>query len=100
MALDMAALRSWIGRSETRVDVAAAVPPRALAATLDRDDPPQQPGEAIPPCWHWLYFLPLTRQSQIGADGHPQRGPGRDQNRCHDHLHHPNLRPGRSGRPA
>ncbi|HOM13049.1 MAG TPA: MaoC family dehydratase N-terminal domain-containing protein [Rubrivivax sp.] len=74
MALDMAALRSWIGRSETRVDVAAAVPPRALAATLDRDDPPQQPGEAIPPCWHWLYFLPLTRQSQIGADGHPQRG--------------------------
>ena len=74
MALDMAALRSWIGRSETQVDVAAAVPPRALAATLDRDDPPSQPGAALPPCWHWLYFLPLARQSQIGADGHPQRG--------------------------
>jgi 3-methylfumaryl-CoA hydratase len=24
--------------------------------------------------WHWLYFLPLARQSSIGVDGHPQRG--------------------------
>ena len=74
MALDMDRLRSWIGRSETLTDVATAVPPQALAATLDRDDAPQQPGDALPPCWHWLYFLPLAPQAQIGADGHPRRG--------------------------
>ena len=31
-------------------------------------------GTLLPPLWHWLYFLPLHRQSEIGADGHAQRG--------------------------
>ena len=74
MALDMDRLRSWIGRSETMTDVAGAVPPQALSATLDRDDAPWQPGDALPPCWHWLYFLTLAPHSQIGADGYPKRG--------------------------
>ena len=47
---------------------------QALAATLDRDDAEPQAGDAVPPCWHWLYFLPLHRQSEIGPDGHPKRG--------------------------
>ena len=46
----------------------------ALAATLDRDDPGPGPGDALPPLWHWLYFLPLARRSQLGPDGHPRRG--------------------------
>jgi 3-methylfumaryl-CoA hydratase len=29
---------------------------------------------ALPQLWHWLYFLPLHRQSEIGTDGHPRRG--------------------------
>ena len=33
-----------------------------------------QPGNAVPPCWHWLYFLSLPRQSEIGPDGHARRG--------------------------
>ena len=74
MALDLDLLRSWIGRSELQHDLATAVPPQALAATLDRDDAPRGLGDALPPCWHWLYFLPLARQSGIGADGHPRRG--------------------------
>ncbi|HRH88141.1 MAG TPA: MaoC family dehydratase N-terminal domain-containing protein [Rubrivivax sp.] len=74
MSLDIEHLRSWIGRSETLSDRVTPAPLRALTATLDRDDAPQQPGEAIPPCWHWLYFLPMARQSEIGADGHPKRG--------------------------
>ena len=32
------------------------------------------PGTPLPPLWHWLYFLPLHRQSEIGPDGHAQRG--------------------------
>ncbi|WP_284617173.1 FAS1-like dehydratase domain-containing protein [Aquabacterium humicola] len=73
MSLDIDHLRSWIGRTDVSDDVVTPVPVRALSATLDRDDAPG-PGEAIPPCWHWLYFLPLHRQSSIGPDGHPQRG--------------------------
>ena len=74
MTIDIDHLRRWIGRTEVLADVATAVPPRALSATLDRDDAPAHPGDALPPCWHWLYFLPLARQSEIGADGHPKRG--------------------------
>ena len=73
MTLDLEHLRSWIGRSTVVEDSATTVPLQALTATLDRDDPPA-PGQPIPPLWHWLYFLPLHRQSEIGADGHPTRG--------------------------
>jgi len=74
MAFDIEHLRTWIGRTTVAEDQVTAVPLRALAATLDRDDAPAAPGDAIPACWHWLYFLPLHRQSLIGSDGHPQRG--------------------------
>ena len=67
-------LHEWIGKSETVADVATATPYAALSATLDRspDRPPD--GTALPPLWHWLYFLPLHRQSEIGPDGHARRG--------------------------
>ncbi|MEJ8848713.1 FAS1-like dehydratase domain-containing protein [Variovorax rhizosphaerae] len=74
MTLDIEHLRNWIGRTESRNDIAAATPVQGLSATLDRDDATPQPGDPVPPCWHWLYFLPMARQSEIGADGHPQRG--------------------------
>ncbi len=74
MPLDLEHLRGWIGRTETTNDEVGATPLRALAATLDRDDAAPQAGDAVPPLWHWLYFLPLHRQSEIGPDGHPQRG--------------------------
>ncbi len=74
MELDIERLKQWIGKTESRTDFAAATPVQALAATLDRDDAPAQTGDPIAPCWHWLYFLPLHRQSEIGPDGHPQRG--------------------------
>ena len=67
-------LEEWIGRTESRSDVITPVPVGALAATLDRDDPPPQPGDALPPLWHWLYFLPAPRQSELGPDGHAKRG--------------------------
>jgi 3-methylfumaryl-CoA hydratase len=28
----------------------------------------------LPPLWHWLYFLPLHRRSDIGPDGHAKLG--------------------------
>ncbi len=67
-------LKSWIGRSETRHDLVGATPAIALNATLDHPDASFAPGTALPPLWHWLYFLPLHRQSEIGPDGHAKRG--------------------------
>lgn len=74
MSIDINHLRTWIDRTVVADDVVTPVPLQALTATLDRDDAPIEPGAAIPPCWHWLYFLPLARQSEMGADGHPSRG--------------------------
>jgi 3-methylfumaryl-CoA hydratase len=72
--LDIASLQTWIGRTETRSDQVTAAPMAALAATLDRDDPQPKPGDPLPPLWHWLYFLPIHRQSELGADGHARLG--------------------------
>ena len=73
-SIEIDRLKDWIGRSETVEDVVTPVPVAALSATLHRDDPRPRPGDPLPPLWHWLYFLPLHRQSEIGADGHAKRG--------------------------
>lgn len=73
MGLDIEHLKTWINRTESTHDVASVVPLKALSATLDRDDAIDL-GSEISPCWHWLYFLPLHKQSEIGADGHAKRG--------------------------
>ncbi|WP_022981572.1 MaoC family dehydratase N-terminal domain-containing protein [Ideonella sp. B508-1] len=71
-ALDIDALRAWIGRRETRTELLTEAPLCALDATLDREAPV---GAApVPPLHHWLFFLPVVRLSQVGADGHPARG--------------------------
>jgi 3-methylfumaryl-CoA hydratase len=67
-------LREWIGRSETLHDQLSPTPLIALTATLDRDAESFAPGTPLPPLWHWLYFLPMHRQSEIGPDGHAKRG--------------------------
>jgi 3-methylfumaryl-CoA hydratase len=72
--LDVGHLRSWIGRSETFHDRVTRFPYAALSATLDRDDPSPAASDELPPLWHWLYFLPIARQSVLGPDGHPARG--------------------------
>src|SRR5688500_4341097 len=67
-------LKQWIGRSETLHDVATPTPFAALSATLDRGAERPPDGTELPPLWHWLYFLPLHRQGEIGPDGHAKRG--------------------------
>lgn len=72
--IDIEHLRTWIGREESVTDVATLAPVAALSSTLDRDDRPPQAGDDLPPLWHWLYFLPKHRQSELGPDGHARRG--------------------------
>jgi 3-methylfumaryl-CoA hydratase len=73
-AIEAGDLAHWIGKTEVAEDVVTATPYAALSATLDRE--PQRPAEGtpLPPLWHWLYFLPLYRQSDVGPDGHAKRG--------------------------
>ncbi|MFG5409779.1 MaoC family dehydratase N-terminal domain-containing protein [Piscinibacter sakaiensis] len=47
---DLARLRDWIGRTETRGDEVGA------------------------PLWHWMFFNPAEPQHRLGPDGHPLRG--------------------------
>lgn len=74
MSIDEQHLKQWIGRQERQCDRLSAAPLNALAATLDRADVAYAAGAAVPLLWHWLYFLPAARQSEISGDGHPRRG--------------------------
>jgi 3-methylfumaryl-CoA hydratase len=67
-------LADWIGRTESQSDTVTPTPFAALSATLDWPVERPAAGTELPPLWHWLYFLPLHRQSEIGDDGHPRRG--------------------------
>jgi len=66
-------LKDWIGQKEHGVDYVTPPHVERLAATLDMDGCPRE-GEAIPLGWHSTLFPRIVRQSQIGPDGHPQRG--------------------------
>jgi 3-methylfumaryl-CoA hydratase len=70
----LAGLKDWVGRTETRSDTVGVAPLVALSALLDRDDPAPKAGDAAPPLAHWLYFLPAYRQSEAGPDGHALKG--------------------------
>jgi len=71
---DLSQLRQWTGRSETLNDEITRAPVRALNATLDYPEIEISTGMPLPPLWHWLYFLPAHRQSELGPDGHARRG--------------------------
>ena len=74
MTYSLEHLRQWVGRKEAHQDLATAWPITALAATLDRDDPPPRDGDAIPEGWHWSYFLETALARELAHDGHPKRG--------------------------
>jgi 3-methylfumaryl-CoA hydratase len=74
MAHDLEALKTWIGRQETDVDYVTIPAAHRLAATLDLDYPMPKHGDPLPIGWQSILFPRIVRQSQIGPDGHPQRG--------------------------
>ncbi len=72
--VDLAELRKWIGKTETTSQEIGPWPIAALSATLDIDAPPAHAGAAVPPLWHWLYFLPTYKHSELGPEGSATRG--------------------------
>jgi len=74
MSTDRLVYRDWIGGSERVEDAMASEQVQRLAATLDVVDMDFSAGVALPPLWHWVYFLSAARHSNLGSDGHPARG--------------------------
>lgn len=66
--------KAWIGRTETGTDPLSPVQAQAAQAMLDDLAPALREGDALPPLWHWFYFLPHAPQSRLDEDGHPRRG--------------------------
>jgi 3-methylfumaryl-CoA hydratase len=61
--------RSWLGRVETREDVAAPAPIAALYDLIDARDAPPRVGEDAPPLAHWLYFSSWSRLQETNESG-------------------------------
>lgn len=72
--IDVRHLQSWVGKSELVEERIVPFPANALAATLNRDDPPYKVGSTLPPLWQWLHFLTVFKLVDAGYDGHPALG--------------------------
>ncbi|TNF18162.1 MAG: protein dehydratase [Rhodobacteraceae bacterium] len=73
MTLDIAHLRSWIGREETDSEVLTETRARQFNATLDRTSP-TAPGAEAPLLIHLCLAQPIAPMSALGRDGHPALG--------------------------
>ncbi|WP_269502706.1 MaoC family dehydratase N-terminal domain-containing protein [Burkholderia sp. IMCC1007] len=72
--VDIAHLREWVGKSRTDHDIVSSRHARLMAATLGLPQSDLVAGAALPPLWHWLYFLSGEPPAALGREGHPARG--------------------------
>jgi 3-methylfumaryl-CoA hydratase len=70
----MTDLSEWVGRQRVEEDRLDLFPARGMAALMDRDPKALELGSTLPRGWHWLYFKPLVRRSDVGDDGHERTG--------------------------
>lgn len=73
LTLDLDVLRRWIGRTETITDMLDPAQAIRLSHALDRPAS-FDVGTPMPPLWHWAYFPRSVPTSDLGSDGHEQRG--------------------------
>lgn len=71
--MDLAHLRTWIGREERASEILMPGLVRRFAATFDRDWPVEEGAEA-PLLIHFCLAQPAAPTSALGPDGHPERG--------------------------
>jgi 3-methylfumaryl-CoA hydratase len=62
-----------IGRTERATDTLDLRQARLMQLTLDQPASLER-GDPLPPLWHYLYFNPQIRASDLGPDGHEQLG--------------------------
>ena len=64
-------LKAHVGRRETADDVVTAAPANLLRLAFGRDEAELGPGDALPPGWQCLYFLPRFAPDALRPDGSP-----------------------------
>jgi len=72
--LDLDHLRQWIGRTEEKTDIVTAHLVAGLRSALFLDVGKPKDGDAAPLTAHWCLTLPVVPLSEVGPDGHPNRG--------------------------
>ncbi len=70
----MPELRSWVGRKRIVEDEIGLTAVRRIAGMLDLDPAQFEAGSVLPPHWFTMFFADIARQSEIGPDGHPNKG--------------------------
>lgn len=68
---DITNFDAWLGKTEQYHDVCNDKPIMMMKAILNQYG---QPIKALPPLYHWLYFLPIFNQEVLASDGHPTKG--------------------------
>ena len=71
-ALNLEELRAHVGRTLTSTDVILPGPANTLRLSLGRAEPEFREGDALPPGWLALYFLPRVPTAGLRADGSPR----------------------------
>ncbi|QEL27325.1 protein dehydratase (plasmid) [Bosea sp. F3-2] len=72
--LDIAHLRSWIGREDVGTEIVSADLARKYHATMDFPGEAPQAGEIVPRLIHFCLAQPAAPTAKLGPDGHPARG--------------------------
>lgn len=70
----IAGLQDWVGRERIVEDEIGLASARRIAGMLDIDPASLKQGDALPPHWFTMFFPDIARQSDIGPDGHPNKG--------------------------
>jgi 3-methylfumaryl-CoA hydratase len=70
----IAELAPWVGRQRIVEDEIGLSSVRRIAGMLDLEPEDFVAGTPLPPHWFTMFFPDTTRQSDIGPDGHPNKG--------------------------
>lgn len=70
---DLDTLRTWVGRTQERIEVISTAHCNLMEQTLDRS-PSLTVGNPLPPLSHFITHLGSATLSNLGRDGHPLRG--------------------------
>lgn len=70
----IAGLQDWVGRERIVEDEIGLSSARRIAGMLDIDPASLEQGDELPPHWFTMFFPDIARQSDIGPDGHPNKG--------------------------
>lgn len=70
----IAGLQDWVGRERIVEDEIGLSSARRIAGMLDIDPASLKQGDELPPHWFTMFFPDIAKQSDIGPDGHPNKG--------------------------